>query len=142
MIVVDTNIIGYLFLSSPKSNLSEQALLKDSTWAAPLLWRSELRNVLAHYIRKGLLSLEDAQQIMEQALDLMQDLEFGVASNQVLELVNISTCSAYDCEFVSLARDLEVSLLTVDQQILKDFSDIAISLETFVGANGVTDIKE
>lgn len=140
MIVVDTNIIGYLFLSSPKSNLSEQALMKDSTWAAPLLWRSELRDVLALYIRKGLLSLGDAQQIMEQALDLMQDLEYGVVSNQVLELVNISTCSAYDWEFVSLARDLEVSLLTVDQQILKDFLDIAVSLETFVGDNGVTDL--
>lgn len=134
MIVVDTNIIGYLFLTSSKSTLTEQALQKDSLWAAPLLWRSEMRNVLALYIRKGHLSLEDAQQIMKEASDLMQSQEYEVASNQVLELVNISTCSAYDCEFVALARDLNVSLLSVDRQILKNFPDTAISLETFVEA--------
>ena len=133
MIVVDTNIIGYLFLTSSKSTLTEQALQKDSLWAAPLLWRSEMRNVLALYIRKGHLSLADAQQIMIEASDLMQSQEYEVTSNQVLELVNTSTCSACDCEFVVLARDLNVSLLSVDRQILKNFPDTALSLETFVG---------
>ncbi|KPK10732.1 MAG: DNA-binding protein [Anaerolineae bacterium SG8_19] len=133
MIVVDTNIIGYLFLSSDKSTLSEQALLRDSTWAAPRLWRSEMRNVLAFYIRKGLLSLTDAQQIMTEATSLMQGQEYEVTSNQVLELVDVSNCSAYDCEFVALARDLKASLVTVDRQILKDFPDTALSLDAFVG---------
>ena len=109
MIVVDTNSIGYLFLTSSKSSLTEQALQKDSLWAAPLLWRSEMRNVLALYIRKGYISLADTQQIMKEASDLMQSQEYEVTSNQVLELVNISTCSADDCEFVALARDLNVS---------------------------------
>ena len=133
MIVVDTNIIGYLFLSSNRSPLSEQALLKDSLWAAPRLWRSEMRNVLALYIRKDLLSLADAQQIMTEATSLFQDQEYEVASNQVLELASISTCAAYDREFVALARDLEVSLVTVDRQILRDFPETAVSLEAFVG---------
>ena len=130
MIVVDTNIIGYLFLTSSKSSLTEQ---KDSLWAAPLLWRSEMRNVLALYIRKGHLSSADAQQIMKEATDLMQSQAYEVTSYQVLELVNISTCSAYDCEFLALAGDLNVSLLSVDRQILKNFPDTALSLETFVG---------
>lgn len=56
MIVVDTNIIGYLFLASPRSTEAEQAFLKDPQWAAPILWRSELRNVLGLYIRKQVLS--------------------------------------------------------------------------------------
>jgi predicted nucleic acid-binding protein len=133
MIVVDTNIIGYLFLTSNKSTLAEQVLLKDSIWTAPLLWRSEMRNVLAHYIRNDLLPLEDAQEIMKAAVDLMQGHEFEVTSNQVLELVSVSTCSAYDCEFVALARDLKVSLVSADRQILKDFSDTTVSLESFIG---------
>jgi predicted nucleic acid-binding protein len=133
MIVVDTNIIGYLFLSSNRSPLSEQALLKDSIWAAPRLWRSEMRNVLALYIRKDLLSLADAQQIMTEAISLFQDREYEVASSQVVELASISACSAYDCEFVGLARDLELSLVTVDRQILRDFPETAVSLEAFVG---------
>ena len=134
MIVVDTNIIGYLFLTSEKSTLTEQAFQKDSLWAAPLLWRSEMRNVLTLYLRKGFLSLENTHRIMEEATNLMMNKEYEVTSHQVLELVNISTCSAYDCEFVALARDLNVPLLSLDRQILKDFPDTAISLEAFVGA--------
>ncbi len=130
MIVVDTNIIGYLYLASERSTQAEQALQKDPRWAAPRLWSSELRSVLALYIRKRLLSLEDARQIMDKATNLMQDQE--VASPEVLKLVTESTCSAYDCEFVALARDLAVPLVTVDKQILNQFPAIAISLEAFV----------
>jgi len=132
MIVVDTNVIGYFFLTSEKSMLTERVFQKDSIWAAPLLWRSEMRNVLAHYIRKDHLTLLDAQQIMAEATSLMSGQEYEVRSNQVLELVNISPCSAYDCEFVALAADLKVPLVSGDQQILKSFPETSISLEAFV----------
>jgi len=132
MIVVDTNIIGYLYLTSDHSLLAEQALLKDPLWSAPLLWRSELRNVLALYIRRGLLSLAEAQAVMEEASRLMQDREYEVTSHQVLNLVATSTCSAYDCEFVALAQDLDIPLITTDKQILEQFPGNAISLEEFV----------
>ncbi len=132
MIVVDTNVIGYLYLSSVYSEQAERALLKDAEWVAPLLWRSELRNVLALYMRKGWLSLEDAVRIMDEAVLLMAGREYAVDSVQVLELVEEGTCSAYDCEFVALARDLGVPLVTVDKQILRDFPREAVSLEAFV----------
>lgn len=132
MIVVDTNIIGYLYLTSERSNQAEKALLKDPLWAAPVLWRSELRNVLALYVRKQLLRLDDAQRMMAEALRLMQDREYEVVSYQVLNLAAMSKCSAYDCEFVALAKDLGVPLITVDKQILSEFSDVAVSLEDFV----------
>jgi len=56
MIVVDTNVIAYLYLPTDYTRLAEQLLAKEPDWAAPLLWRSELRNVLALYLRKNLLS--------------------------------------------------------------------------------------
>ncbi len=132
MIVVDTNIIGYLYLSSPHSMQVQEVLLKDSHWAAPYLWRSELRNVLALYMRQGRLSLNDACLIMDEALMLLRGREYTVASVSVLKLVAHSTCSAYDCEFVALAQDLGVPLVTVDKQILNQFPAIAISLKTFI----------
>jgi predicted nucleic acid-binding protein len=133
MIVVDTSIIGYLYLASPHSRQAEQVLLKDANWAAPLLWRSEFRNVLALYLRKHWLSLEASQQIMTEALSLMEDREYEVDSDQVLKLVTLSSCSAYDCEFVALARELGVSCVTVDKQLLSDFPKVAVSLAAFVG---------
>jgi len=132
MIVVDTNVIGYLYLSSERSAQAEMALFKDAEWVAPLLWRSELRNVLARYIHNKLLTLEDAIQIMDEAIAVMRDHEYEVSSTHVLNLAAESACSAYDCEFVALARALEVPLVTVDQQVLEQFSALAISLEDFV----------
>lgn len=132
MIVVDTNLIGYLFLSSERSPQAEAALLKDAEWAAPLLWRSELRNVLAYYLRKSLLTLNDAIQIMDEAARVVYGREYTVTSPHVFNLVATSTCSAHDCEFVALAQDLHVPLITADKQILAQFPDSAVSLEQFV----------
>lgn len=131
MIVVDTNLIGYLFLSSERSGLAEAALRKDAVWAAPRLWRSELRNVLALYLRKHLLTLADAQQVMRRAENLMQGHEYDIPSFAVLQLVASSSCSAYDCEFVALAQDLHVPLVTVDRQVLANFSAVAIALDVY-----------
>ncbi len=132
MIVVDTNVIGYLYLSSERSAQAEQALRRDPEWAAPRLWRSELRNVLAFYMRKKFLSLDDAKQIMVQALALLEGREYEVPFSSILRLAESSGCSAYDCEFVALAQELGVPLVTVDRQVLANFSETAISLEMFV----------
>ena len=136
MIVVDTNVIGCLFLNADRSAQAEGALLKDPRWVAPLLWRSELRNVLALYMRRGMLTLPDAKQIMDAAMDLMQGGEYEVASSAVLDLAAESRCSAYDCEFVALAKDLGVPLVTVDKEILAKFPEVAVSLDVFCPQSG------
>jgi predicted nucleic acid-binding protein len=132
MIVVDTNIIIYLYLSSERSDQTQRLLRKDPHWVAPLLWRSEFRNVLAQYLRKGFLDLQAALQIMDGALALMRGREYEVVSSAVLSLASESHCSAYDCEFVALAQDLGVELVTVDRGVLAQFADVAVSLETYL----------
>jgi len=132
MIVVDTNIIAYLYLEGNRSSQVERLLEKDPHWAAPLLWRSEFRNVLAHYIRKSLLSLDEAQEIMREAMLLMNGREFDIVSFHVLGRVASKDCSAYDCEFVALAEDLKIALVTVDKKILEQFPNIAVSLDAFI----------
>jgi len=131
MIVVDTNVIGYLFLSGDQSVLAERALQKDNVWAAPILWRSEFRSVLTLYMRKNILILGQAQQIMNSALKLMRGQEYEVPSFEVLRLTSTSNCSAYDCEFIATANDLKVPLVTVDKKLLREFSSVAISLNSF-----------
>lgn len=131
MIVVDTNVIGYLFLSSGQSILAERALQKDYEWAAPILWRGEFRNVLTLYMRKDIIKLEQAQQIMNGALKLLRGREYEVPSYEVLKLASTSNCSAYDCEFIATANDLKVPLVTVDKQLLREFSSVAISLKSY-----------
>ncbi|HEV8544084.1 MAG TPA: hypothetical protein VGR78_16965 [Verrucomicrobiae bacterium] len=45
--------------------------------------------------------------------------EFMVQSESVVDLVGRSGRSAYDCEFVALARDLGLRLLTTDEPVLE-----------------------
>ena len=71
MIVVDTNILGYLYLQGEHTKQTEKALIKDPEWVAPVLWRSEFRNVLAYYTRSKILKLDESLRIMNEAEILM-----------------------------------------------------------------------
>ena len=91
MIVVDTNIIAYLYLSGERSHQAERLLSVDSHWCAPVLWRSEFRSVLSRYLRKKLLSFEEVLLILEQAESLLGDDEYEVPSAHIMQLANSST---------------------------------------------------
>lgn len=131
MIVVDTNLVVYLLVSGERTEQAERVFRRDPVWAAPLLWRSEFRNALALYIRRRLLSLQKAIQTMHEAEALMRGREYEVASAEVLSIVASSQCSAYDCEFVALAQELGVSLVTYDSKLLTEFPATAISMDSF-----------
>lgn len=128
MIAVDTNILAYLYLSGDHTAAAEALLQHDADWAAPLLWRSEFRNILAGCMRRGALTLEQAYAIQREAEDLLHDAEYEVDSFAVLELAQNSGCTAYDCEFVALAQQLNTRLITMDSQLLRAFPDIARAL--------------
>ena len=90
--------------------------------------RNALLSDLSERSRSGyaaLLALHSAEEIMDGR-------EYKVSSEKILEFVVQSKCTAYDCEFVALAMDLEVPLVTTDRQVLKAFPKIAVSLEKFV----------
>lgn len=131
MIVVDTNIIASLWVPNDMDEWVYKVLKKDNDWIAPLLWRSEFRNVLSIYLRKNILELPVVLQATEEAEQLMAANEFEVNSTQVLSLVSDSSCSAYDCEFVVLADDLNIQLVTFDKKIILEFPNIAISPKEF-----------
>lgn len=132
MIVVDTNVIACLYLPTEFTAQSEIILQQEPDWIAPVLWKSELRNVLALYLRQQLLDLDSAIAIQAQAELLMSENEFEVNSEQVLALTERSGCSAYDCEFVALAQSFDLQLVTTDKKLIRAFPDVAIALPDFM----------
>ena len=135
MIVADTNIISHLLLPTSYSDLVDVVYKADPDWAAPILWKSEFRNVLALYLRKKIITLEKALQLQDTAESIMAKNEFDVSSSQVLALVEKSSCSSYDCEFVALAHYLNTRLVTQDKKILREFSPTAVSVSEFLLQN-------
>lgn len=131
MIVADTNTIVYFWLNGSFNKFAQNLLKEDPDWIAPFLWRSEFRNVLAGYIRKELISLENANELVLAAEDQFKNNEYLVTSDLILELVSTSNCSAYDCEYVALAKEFNIKLVTSDKKILKEFPENTIPLNQF-----------
>ena len=125
MIVVDTNVLAYLLIPGTHTETAERLLLADGQWAAPRLWRSELRNVLATYLRRDALELTDAIALHRRASELIGESEYEVPTSDVLRLSRASGCSAYDCEFVALAEHLDVALVTADARLARAFASRA-----------------
>lgn len=132
MIVTDTNLIAYLLLGGAGTSAARAVFLRDPEWAAPLLWRSEFRSILAGYLRRGELKIGDAVAVQRRAEELLAGREHLVRSERVLRTIASSTRSAYDCEFVALAEHLRVPLVTSDRRILRDFPAVALSPSRYV----------
>ena len=121
MIVVDTNVVAFLYLPGEHTAKAEALLARDPEWAAPVLWKSEFRNILAGYMRRRTISFGQANRLQNEAEELLAGSEFEIDSLTVLELVRDSACSAYDCEFVALAKKLDAKLITQDKKLLRAF---------------------
>lgn len=132
MIIADTNIISYLLLPTSYTKSVERLYEIDPDWSAPILWKSEFRNVMALYIRKKIITLEKAMQLQDTAESIIIQNEYDVSSSQVLALIDQSNCSSYDCEFVALAHHFDTQLVTQDKKILKEFPSTGISVSDFL----------
>lgn len=133
MIVVDTNVLAYLWLPGASTEVARTLLEKDPDWQAPLLWRSEFRNVLATLVRAGQLGARVAQAAAQAAESQMVDREHPVPTEPVLRLAKASGCSAYDCEYVALAERLGVPLVTSDAKLARAFPGLAVRLAEAAG---------
>ena len=74
MIVVDSNIVAYLYLPSAYTERVESLFGHDSDWAAPILWRSEFRNILIGYLRQKLISFEQDRALLRAFPNFTQPL--------------------------------------------------------------------
>lgn len=121
MIVVDVNVVAYLLLPGKFTASAERLLESDPAWAVPRLWRSELRNILATYVRSRQIELHDALDLFQRASDVVDREEYEVDTSAVLRLCKTSGRSAYDGEYVALAEFLDLEFVTADKALAKAF---------------------
>ena len=134
MIVVDTNVIHYCWVHGQNTEIAQAVREKDPEWHAPILWRSELRNVLTAYLRRGVLTRAQIVWILGAADRALAEREHIIPDDLVLDVVASSALTAYDAEFVLLALALSVPLVTADKGVLKAFPECALTMEAFLSA--------
>ena len=131
MIVVDSNVSAYCWLNSPMTGLAQRVRVKDPDWHVPVLWRSEMRSILAGYLRDGSFSAAQVRRVMRHVEDALAGSEHLVFSDAVFKVIEGTRLSAYDAEFIALAHALSVPLVTEDKAVLKAFPETALSMEGF-----------
>jgi len=105
MIVVDTNVLAYLYLPGDRTGEVHGLLEADPDWAAPVLWRSELMNVLCTYMRVKGLTLAKCLEVFDLADALLSGRTYTTAPLKVFAVAERTGCSGYDSEFVALAEE-------------------------------------
>ncbi len=131
MIVADTNLVAYLLVPSGRSEAAEAVRLRDPTWGVPPLWRSELRSVLVQSLRGGTMTRIQADAASADAEALLAHNERAPETARVLDVALEHGLSSYDAEFVALAEELGVPLVTDDRRVLKACADVAVSIDDF-----------
>lgn len=134
MIVADCTLIVPMYVTDERTALSEAVFLRDPIWLAPPLWRSEMRNALRGYIRAGKITREEAKRGMRRAESHVVPGEVEITSDGVLDVVSAFGCTAYDAEYVVVAKELGIRLVTSDGELLRKFPEVAITAESFLGA--------
>ena len=126
MIVVDANLIVYLNASSDFGGLAEAVLRRDPEWFAPPLWQPEVAHAFVRMVRAGMINADDAYRSLSRAHQLVETHAFAdpvQASLDVLALALESGCTAYDCEYILTAMQLNTHLITLDKQLLQAFPE-------------------
>ena len=131
MIVADTNLVAYLLIKGEFTAHAERVFERDCRWIAPPLWWHELLNVVATTVREGKLDSDRAKIIIAEARNYVRPAEHD-RPWQVLEMAVENRIATYDCEFVMLARQLLLPLVTADRTLLRLFPDVAVSITNFV----------
>lgn len=123
--VVDASVLAHLVFEGEQTSAVVGLHERDPEWAAPVLWRSELRSVALKHVRAGSVAADAAVASVHAAEAVVAGREFFVSTDRVLGLATSSGCSTYDCEYVALALELVVPLYTFDRQVLSAFPDAA-----------------
>lgn len=128
MIVVDTNVVTYLFITSEKTAEAQSVFRRDPNWCVPRLWRHEFLNVLATYSRSGGADPDEAVELWRRVSRLLSDGENDVDMELALRTALERDLSAYDAQYAALAAQLGVPLVTEDKKLLEACADVAVSM--------------
>jgi predicted nucleic acid-binding protein len=131
VIVADSNLVVYFLVSGDFTERAERIRAADRDWIVPSIFPHELLNVLTRYIRTGRLERDEAVKLFRRARMSVQVSDMAIDELSIFNLCMNSECSSYDMEYVALAMELGLTLVTADQKIIRAFPDVAVNLTTY-----------
>jgi len=136
LIIVDANVIAYAFIAGDKTELARKLKEAEPDWRVPRLWREEFENVLAMQVHTGGLKRDQAGEAMMAALEILLPGELVVDPLDALDTAMHLHISAYDAQYLALARKYDVLLITEDGPLRKAARGTAKSMHEFLAGKG------
>ncbi len=131
MIVVDVNVVAYFLIEGEKTAAARALLDHDPDWRLPALWRHEYLNVLATFARQGGATIAETRTLWRRSIELFGRREQSVDMELALVLASENPISAYDAQYIALARQLQTVCVTEDRRLLKMFPDLTRAMQAF-----------
>jgi predicted nucleic acid-binding protein len=132
MIVIDANILIYTLIECDNSHLIPKLRAKDADWRTTGLCRHETLNVLATYQRRGVLTLEQCQELLNHANRFIAQAQCEVNFATSLDIAAKYGISGYDAQYVELAASLSVPLISEDRKLRQAAPEMVMSLQQFI----------
>ncbi len=132
MIVVDSTIIAARILTSALTSKAKQVEEKDPVWIVPVLWRYEFQNILATSIKARQITAYHAWDVWQRVSDILVENESEPSPAKVIDLIAQYGITAYDGQFIALAMEMEVPLITEDRELRGKFPRFAVSMDKFL----------
>ena len=132
MIVADTNLIVQLTLKLAQTEQAQSVYSRDPVWIMPELWRHEYLNVLANYLRFDNKPREVLINAWQGAAKLFENSVQPVDMEFALELAGDLNITAYDAQYLSLAKTSRVKLVTEDRKLRNAAPGLTSSMKEFL----------
>lgn len=132
MIVIDANILIYALIECDNSRLIPQLRKKNADWRTTGLCLHETLNVLATYQRRGVLTLEQCKELLRNASRFITVAQCEVDMEASLSVAAKYGITGYDAQYVALALNLAVPLITEDRKLRQAVPGVAISMQEFI----------
>lgn len=117
MVLIDTNVLIYLLIAGDHTAAAQELRRRDSDWRSEALILVEFSNVLASSLAFRGMRLAVAQQLLRQAMRVMENNLARVSHPQALAVAARFEITAYDARFVTLAQQTGLTLVTEDRQL-------------------------
>lgn len=130
MIVVDVNVVAYFLIEGEKTAVARDLMRRDPDWRLPALWRHEYLNVLATFAREGGATIGEARTLWQRGVELLGPGEQSADMESALVIATEDRVSAYDAQYIALARQLRTVCVTEDQRLLRTFPALTRTMAT------------
>jgi predicted nucleic acid-binding protein len=133
MVVVDTNILAYLFIEGDRTRDVQALFARDADWKSEAFVLIEFSNILATYLRANSLTRNQAHALLIEAEKRLTGL-VSLPHGRALRIAEQFGLSAYDARFLGAAQSFKARLVTEDARLRQAAPALTMSLSEALAA--------